>query len=159
MSIKRILVAVDGGEASNLAVDLAAKIASKFDAALGFVHVIADSLCYANEFGYVEPQRIEELQCKAHEVLRRADDRADGLCSDRMLRQGSAPAEIIDAAIEWKADLIVVGCHNRGPLQRLLLGSTSESLVHRAPCPVLVARNAPKTPADPPHKNARAILH
>jgi len=159
MSFKRILVAVDGGEASDWAVDLAAGIASKLDAALGFVHVIADSLCYANEFGYVEPNRIEERQRQAHEMLRCAHDRVGDLRSDRIVRQGSAPAEIVDAAIEWKADLIVVGCHNRGPLQRLLLGSTSESLVHRAPCPVLVARNAPKAPTEPPHKNARAILH
>jgi nucleotide-binding universal stress UspA family protein len=158
MSFKRILVAVDDGEASNWAVDLAADIASNFDATLGFVHVISESLCFAYEFGYVEPARIEDLQRQAHGILRNADDRAGGLPSDRILRQGSAPAEIIDTAIEWKADLIVVGCHNRGPLQRLLLGSTSESLVHRAPCPVLVARNAPKVQVDPPHK-ARPILH
>src|SRR5689334_17306839 len=92
MSFQRVLVAVDGGEASNWAVDLAASIASKLDATLGFVHVISDSLCFANEFGYVEPDRLTDLQRRAHQVLRQADDRAACPRSDRILRQGSAPA-------------------------------------------------------------------
>jgi nucleotide-binding universal stress UspA family protein len=161
MSFKRVLVAVDGGEASIRAVDMAKDLATRFDAALGAVYVLPETLPVANEFGYVGPERIAERQQRGHELLRDAQERIGDLRCDRILREGSAPAEIIDAALEWKADLIVVGCHNRGPLQRLLLGSTSESLVHRAPCPVLVVRHAPKAASDSPHNNnkARAILH
>jgi nucleotide-binding universal stress UspA family protein len=45
------------------------------------------------------------------------------------------------------ADLLVVGAKRRGPLRRLLFGSTSGGLVRRASCPVLVAMRA--TPAEP----------
>ena len=51
------------------------------------------------------------------------------------------PAELIlDAARNWGADLIVVGSHGRGFWGRLTLGSVSDSVVHHAPCSVLVAR-------------------
>ncbi len=52
-----------------------------------------------------------------------------------------APDEIlIETAREWKADLIVIGSHGRGFWERMLLGSITDSLVHHAPCSVLVVR-------------------
>jgi nucleotide-binding universal stress UspA family protein len=40
-------------------------------------------------------------------------------------------------------DVIVVGSHGRGALERLLLGSVSDQVVRHAPCPVLVIRPRP----------------
>jgi nucleotide-binding universal stress UspA family protein len=52
-----------------------------------------------------------------------------------------APARVIvDEAMDWKADLIVVGSHGRGFWGRLTLGSVSDAVIHHAPCSVLVAR-------------------
>jgi nucleotide-binding universal stress UspA family protein len=52
-----------------------------------------------------------------------------------------APDEIlIETAKEWNADIIVVGSHHRGFLERTFLGSISDSLVHHAPCSVFVVR-------------------
>ena len=51
------------------------------------------------------------------------------------------PAEILLKTIDhWKADLLVVGSHGRNAAGRLLLGSVSLELVHRAPCSVRVTR-------------------
>lgn len=47
---------------------------------------------------------------------------------------------LMDHAEELKADLIVIGDHEHGPIVRALLGSVSSGLVHKAPCPVLVVR-------------------
>jgi nucleotide-binding universal stress UspA family protein len=52
-----------------------------------------------------------------------------------------APDQIlIEEAKEWNADLVVVGSHGRGFWGRILLGSTTDALVHHAPCSVLVVR-------------------
>jgi nucleotide-binding universal stress UspA family protein len=52
-----------------------------------------------------------------------------------------APEQIlIEEAKEWNADLVVVGSHGRGFWGRMLLGSTTDALVHHAPCSVLVVR-------------------
>lgn len=53
---------------------------------------------------------------------------------------GSPPRVIVETATEWGADLIVVGSHGYGFWSRTLLGSVSNSVVHHAPCSVLVVR-------------------
>ena len=55
-------------------------------------------------------------------------------------RIGKPVDEILRVAEEVGADLLFVGSHNRGGLERILLGSTSERVVREARCPVLVAR-------------------
>lgn len=53
---------------------------------------------------------------------------------------GSPDSRIVETAEEWAADLIVVGSHGYNRWERLLLGSVSDSVVHHAPCSVLVIR-------------------
>lgn len=47
---------------------------------------------------------------------------------------------IVKTAADWKANLIIVGSHERSFLGRLTLGSVSDTVIHNAPCSVLVAR-------------------
>ncbi len=53
---------------------------------------------------------------------------------------GNPASEIVKAAKDWPADLIVIGSHGRGGLTRALMGSVAEGVMRQAPCPVLVAR-------------------
>jgi nucleotide-binding universal stress UspA family protein len=53
---------------------------------------------------------------------------------------GSPGRIIVEIAKEWGCDMIVVGSHGRGFWSRALIGSTSDKLVHHAPCSVLVVR-------------------
>jgi nucleotide-binding universal stress UspA family protein len=53
---------------------------------------------------------------------------------------GAPGKMIVESADEWGADLIVVGSHGYGFWSRTLLGSVSNSIVHNAPCSVLVVR-------------------
>lgn len=55
---------------------------------------------------------------------------------------GSPDSRIVEAAEEFGADLIVVGSHGYNRWERLLLGSVSDSVVHHAPCSVLVVRDS-----------------
>jgi nucleotide-binding universal stress UspA family protein len=59
--------------------------------------------------------------------------------------QGDPKKTIVEAAKEWKADLIVVGCHVKEPLQRLFVGSVSLAVLCSAPCSVLLLRQASQT--------------
>jgi nucleotide-binding universal stress UspA family protein len=58
---------------------------------------------------------------------------------------GSPEQVLIETAKEWNADLVVVGSHGRGFWGRMLLGSTTDALVHHAPCSVLVVRKPSQT--------------
>ena len=55
---------------------------------------------------------------------------------------GSPDSRIVEAAEQMKADLIILGSHGYNRWERLLLGSVSDSVVHHAPCSVLVVRSA-----------------
>lgn len=53
---------------------------------------------------------------------------------------GKPSESIINAAVEWDADVIVMGSHGRGFWGRLTLGSVSDAVVHHAPCSVLIVK-------------------
>ncbi|MGC8781680.1 MAG: universal stress protein [Anaerolineae bacterium] len=59
---------------------------------------------------------------------------------EMVLRVGTPWREIIGAADELGATLIVIGSHGKRSLEELLLGSTVENVTKHAPCPVLVVR-------------------
>ena len=66
---------------------------------------------------------------------------ADIPCST-VVADGVAVEQICQIARERDAQLIVVGSHGWGAARRLFSGSVSTGLVHSAPCPVLVVRDA-----------------
>ena len=147
---KRILVPVDGGDASNKALWMADEIAVRLGAELEFLNVIPDApppiadpigmgglvYDYGGLFEALEQQSdrvIAETQAKA--TARRV--RATKLHAD-----GQRIAEmIVKTAQNGQADLIVMGTHGRGGFNRLLLGSVAEGVAHHASVPVLLVRS------------------
>jgi nucleotide-binding universal stress UspA family protein len=59
---------------------------------------------------------------------------------DHAVIAGSPAKAILDEADRAQADLVVVGARGVGGLQRVLLGSVSESVVYNAACPVLIVK-------------------
>jgi nucleotide-binding universal stress UspA family protein len=66
--------------------------------------------------------------------------RAAGFQADGAVESGDIREKIIDAAAEWRADLIVMGSHGRRGVQRFLLGSVAEHVTRHAPCSVEIVR-------------------
>ncbi|TFV91535.1 universal stress protein [Blastococcus sp. CT_GayMR20] len=64
---------------------------------------------------------------------------------DKEIRSGSPAAEIIKAANQYDAGLVVVAAGGRGISDAILVGSTAQRVQHYAPCPVLVVRPAPRS--------------
>ncbi|QIK75499.1 universal stress protein [Nocardioides piscis] len=62
----------------------------------------------------------------------------------RRVRSGSAANEIIKAAKQYDAGLVVVAAGGRGISESVLVGSTAQRVQHYAPCPVLVVRPKPR---------------
>jgi nucleotide-binding universal stress UspA family protein len=149
MLFKRILVAVDDAQPALRATDAAIRLARQLGATIAFVNVIPISVMPANEMGFIAPQQIEERQKYAQALLGLVRDRAGDVPSDQIVREGVVAAEIVAAANEWRADLIVVGNHARPLLEKLLLSNTTKGVLHRAPCPVLVVSAPVRTPSRP----------
>jgi nucleotide-binding universal stress UspA family protein len=77
----------------------------------------------------------EDLVMKAAAKLRAA-----GLNVSTLLKEGDPKSQIIDAAEEDRADLIVLGSHGRKGLKRFLIGSVSDAVVRHAHCSVEIVR-------------------
>ena len=66
--------------------------------------------------------------------------RAQGFKATTVLVWGDPRSQIIEAAKEWGAELIVMGSHGQTHLERFLMGSVSEAVAHYAPCSVEIVR-------------------
>jgi len=144
VSLKRILVPVDFSHASRKAAQYAVAFAKQFNAEVLLLHVVETVPLSAAS----EPFPIEStsLHAKSREEAAKQlalwrTELLSGVSSKAVVRDHtSAPHEIVTAATENNADLIVLGTQGRTGLAHLLIGSTAERVVRYAHCPVLVVR-------------------
>lgn len=130
---KKILAAFDFSDSSRLAWKHAAALAAGCGAALEAVYVEpwqsgVDLMPPAG----LNASRIRPLRAKIRAVV------GEGV--KITILEGDPARTVLAHAARTKPDLIVVGTHGRKGLQRLLLGSTAESVIRGAHVPVLVAR-------------------
>jgi nucleotide-binding universal stress UspA family protein len=145
---KRIVCAIDFSDCSLHALNHAMSLAQAADAHLSVVHVIelpADIPPDAHD-NLRHPRSLREYVALAEEErgrrLRDAiPDSVRAYCSvETVLAAGKPYREILRVAAEQHADLLVTGIHGRGPIDRLVFGSTAQHLVRQASCPVLTLR-------------------
>ena len=143
---KKILVPIDFSDASRKAFYVALKFARLFDAETTALHVF-EPMDTFDSSGRVEAQG-KEMARLEDGVKRRVNElfAKGGLTEvDRRkvfvdIRGGKAWREILTAVVEKDIDLVVMGNTGTSGLKELLLGSTTERVVRRAPCHVLCVK-------------------
>jgi universal stress protein A len=151
MKADLILFATDFSKHSEAALACASNLAQTSGATLLIVHVHplqpaqGEGMLHAG----VYPQETADLRVRLQEVTPTLPD----VPFEHELLVGDPAAEIVDLATREKADMIVIGTHGRTGLLRLLMGSTAEKVVRRAPCPVVTVKtpqpeNASEADAD-----------
>lgn len=143
-----ILVATDDSEDADLAVEHAVDLARRLDVPLHGVSVVETRTEY--DEGILDPDEIDRhLRGRAERALGRLDSAAASVdvSVSTTVREGVPHEEIIAAARELDADLIVVGARGRSSFQNALLGSTVDATVRLSPVPVLVVGEETDEPA------------
>lgn len=142
ITLKKILCPVDHSECSYLALKYAISIALKDEAKLYLMHVI-DSRLYDTEIYKFSPYKPNDIDiAKVREDLMKSlpDGTMDLLDVETIIVVGVPFNEIISAAKEIEADLIVIGTHGRTGLSHIMMGSVAEKVVRKSHCPVLTVR-------------------
>ncbi len=145
MMVKKILFPTDFSETAAYAWEHAATFAKEFEAEVVLLHVRVP--LHSTAEAYLSGEQWERLY---QETAKEAAEQMQKLVAEGALkpdqarielRTGIAFEQIIKAAREHGADLIVMGTHGRTGLAHALLGSVAEKVVRKAPCPVLTVRH------------------
>jgi universal stress protein A len=140
--LKRILVPLDFSDCANKALQYAIPFAGMSEATLMLLYVAQLSYT-AGELGPPEALLADtDLQTVAEQRLRdlAAKTVANRAAWETVVRTGLPSDEIVRAAQDLNADLIIISTHGHTGLKHMLMGSVAEAVVRRAPCPVLTVR-------------------
>ncbi len=147
MKYKRIMVAVDRSNISNLALKEAIQLTKDLGSILRVIHVVDENIVQFSD-GFVDVNNLwaaykEEAQEYMQKLNR--DIKEEYIQFETHLvvlktLEGHLPEKIIKEAEEWKADLLVIGTHGRRGFSRFFLGSIAEKLLRIATLPILLIR-------------------
>jgi nucleotide-binding universal stress UspA family protein len=138
-----ILHPTDYSDCARYAFAVALDLARLHQASLLVLHVAetlgAESLTYGEAASQLQPTA---FQRRLLEELRHVTAPAAeaGVPVQHLLAEGDPPDEILRVTKEHACDLIVMGTHGRSALARLLMGSITEKVVRRAPCPLVIVK-------------------
>ncbi len=141
----KVLVPVDGSEASMKAVEAARKLMEEgLTKEVSLVHVVQASEVVPNNAPQMlldYPQIGDDLTTMAQQILENARIAMGSQKSVTLLLEAGLPAEIIcSIAKKDKFDLIIIGNRGLNIFKRVLMGSISSKVVALAHCPVLLVK-------------------
>jgi nucleotide-binding universal stress UspA family protein len=146
----RILFATDGAKQSDVAIEMLKNFALSDGDEVKIVSVVDMAIPMAIDIygGYLPDTGELEKTARenAQKLLERARERISSHFEGKNLTIstevlfGSPESRIVETAEAIHPDLIVLGSHGYSRWERLLLGSVSDSVVHHAPCSVLIVR-------------------
>jgi nucleotide-binding universal stress UspA family protein len=147
-AIQRILVPIDFSDSSVNALRFAAGLALKIHANLTVLYVVPADYGWLGLGKEARLEYDEKLQSQAAESLRElADDQLPRSASvDLEVRIGRPAEQIVAAAAESQADLILLSTHGHTGLDRVLIGSVADRVARLAPCPVFLMRPGKPSP-------------
>ena len=152
-SFESILLPVDGSTTSQAALWTADELARQLGASLHFLHVVPDLPPPMNDGSFGTNDRsepwIEALEHQGQAIIKHAKESTtlERVETSTIPASGARTAkQILKFASEHHSSLIVIGTHGRSGLDRLLLGSVAEGVMHHADVPVLLVRAKPNKP-------------
>jgi len=147
--IRRILVPLDGSALAERAIPLATAFAEKFESEILLLRVldIPEATAPAQHLE-VTIGWVREARAQAHQEAQGYLDEwqrniyRQGIAVRALMRDRSAPEDILDVADSEKIDLIVMSAHGQGGQARWTFGSVADKVARHSPCPVLLVRYA-----------------
>jgi universal stress protein A len=135
ITLRRILVPTDFSAVSEKALTYGKEFAASFDAHLHLFHVVQRP----------GPRKVNE-QLERHAMERLEEtlpiEERKRIGAELVVRGGEPYHEIIRYAESEEIDLIIMGTHAFGPVAHMILGSITEKVARKAPCPMMIVRES-----------------
>jgi universal stress protein A len=139
LSLKQILVPIDFSKLALKALHFAVPLAIQHGSKITLVHVSElPKLTPGVQYIGIDAKETARLERQLTEVATSA--LPGDMAFDVVVKCGAGADSIVAVAKEISADLIVLTTHGYTGLKHVLMGSTAEQVIRRAPCPVLVVR-------------------
>lgn len=159
--VDKVLYATDLSEGAKYALSWAISLAEKYDATISVINIIPDlieemsvSMGYdlATNFDF---EQLAQLNVEGENTARDSiKEKIKSVCEEMkedfpgcrtdfneiIVRTGHPVQEIVDAATDGNYDVVVMGTHGHGLIDRILLGSVARGVVQKSPIPVLTVR-------------------
>lgn len=133
--MKHIMAAVDGTDPSYRALELAAKLAMKFDVELCIIIAHETVTGRKDAYAIVDKGEIDRIQTRVKQAIVAAGSPK----SDCFVKKSrNAAYTILEAAIDMDIDFIVMGASGKGGFKTLTLGAVSQEVVNKSACPVTI---------------------
>lgn len=137
---KHILYATDLGPFEKNVTKRVDLVRNQNDSKLSIVHVVESMPVFADMSGYFNTAEIiEQMQKEAGTLIKKISSNLEIEEKDQYLLVGSPKTDIVATAEKIKADLIIIGTHNRHLIDNLI-GSTTDAVLRSASCDVLTVR-------------------
>ncbi len=136
--LTKILVTTDFSEVSDHALDYAISLARRYDARIYLAHVITP-----DPFQFAEPQLAQATYEKVRQAAEEGitdiliSGKLRGVPHEVLMEEGNVWPTLEKLIVEHEIDLVVVGTHGRGKVQKILIGSVAEEIFRQADCAVL----------------------
>jgi universal stress protein A len=141
LNYKHILLAVDFSKDSELVGQRAVDLADRYGAKLSLIHVVADlkGPFYEHIMSSLSEDVEDEIIDLAKQQLHALAEKLNIPVTNCLVELGSPKFGIVKAVEENDIDLIVIGTHGVSGWD-VLLGSTADTVLHKAPCDVFAIR-------------------
>lgn len=146
--MKKVLITIDYNPNSEKVVNMGYEFAQMMKAEICLFHVLTEVRYYGMRYepfmgydGYTFPVDFEihdEFVKVAQDYLDKTKAHLKGEKISTHLAEGDTAKKILEYSEEWGADLIVMGTHSHGALEKLFLGTVASSVLERTKIPVFM---------------------
>lgn len=149
--MKKILIALDYDPAAEKIAETGYELAQSMNAEVVLLHVTAEAFYYSsqnyspimgfdgfNNLNVAQPLDVEALNRSALEYLEKSKQHLGDDTIQTVVKEGDFSESILEAAKEMNIDIIVMGSHGRHGLDKVLLGSVAEQVLHKTNIPLFI---------------------
>lgn len=151
--MKTVLIALDYNPSAQKIAETGYALAKSMEARVILLHVMEETNYYsANEYSpimgfntfnfnsadIISPGTTDILKQGIVEFLDKSKEHLGGIGIETIVRDGEVAATIVETAVNVLADIIVLGSHSRRGLEKILMGSVTEKVLHHSSIPLFI---------------------